>query len=157
MDFPKTYTFNRRKFYVYIAIAMCIALILYIFIRRIETCFFIVFLILLIPRFFLAKWHRLGMKRLGESNFEEARNCFNKMYFMMKSSKVLRHLELFLLANTSDMTYAEISLCNIAYTYVAQNDIQNAVIAYNRVLEEFPANVMAKSTLKLIEEARKNS
>jgi hypothetical protein len=53
--------------------------------------------------------------------------------------------------DSSAVSYREMALCNIAYSYAQLNDRSAALQSYRRAVEEFPESEMAKSGISYLE------
>jgi tetratricopeptide (TPR) repeat protein len=94
--------------------------------------------------------HKVGMRLVHKREFENAIPCFHKSYdFFNKHSWIDRYRYVTLMSS-SKMCYKEMALNNIAFCYSQIGDGDKAVEYYNRTLEEYPDNEMARAALNLI-------
>ena len=104
-------------------------------------------------RTIISKDHRQGINLIKAEKFEEAIPCFEKSYqFFSRNSWIdkYRYVTLF---SASKMSYKEMALCNIAFCYSQINEGLRAIEYYEKTLQEFPENGLAKAGLKMLNSA----
>ena len=95
-------------------------------------------------------WYRAGMALIKQEKFREAIPFFEKGYHYFKQNPRADKYRLILLANCSRMTYQEMALCNIAFCYSQLGEIEQAQEYYLKVMEYFPDNVVARTSLNVL-------
>ena len=104
-------------------------------------------------RYILTKDHIKGIKLVKSNKFNEAIPCFEKSYqFFSRNSWIdkYRYVTLF---SASKMSYKEMALCNIAFCYSQINEGLKAIEYYEKTLQEYPENGLAKAGLKMLNSA----
>lgn len=94
--------------------------------------------------------HKVGMRLVHKKEFQSAIPYFHKSYdFFNKHSWIDKYRYVTLLSS-SKMCYREMALNNIAFCYSQIGQGENAIDYYNRTIEEYPHNEIAKAALNLI-------
>jgi len=100
-------------------------------------------------RFFLASHHRKGMKLIHLHLFAEAIPHFEQsVTFFTRHAWLDRYRYVTLLAS-SQMTYREMGLCNIAFCESQLGNGQTAKRLYEEIVSEYPANGIALTALAM--------
>lgn len=94
--------------------------------------------------------HRRGIKNTKLGQFEAAIPYFEKSYAYFKKHEWLDNYRVLTLLSPSQMSYREMALANIAFSFGQIGNGQKSKAYYEKTLEEFPESVLAKSALKLI-------
>lgn len=93
---------------------------------------------------------RVGMRLIHRREFLNAIPYFQSSYdFFNKNSWIDKYRYITLLSS-SKMCYREMALNNIAFCYSQIGEGDKATAYYNRTLEEYPGNEMAKAALNFI-------
>jgi tetratricopeptide (TPR) repeat protein len=87
---------------------------------------------------------------IKEGKFEEAIACFEKSYHFFSRNSWIDKYRYVTLFSASKMSYKEMALCNIAFCYSQVNEGLKAIEYYERTLQEFPENGLAKTGLKML-------
>ena len=95
--------------------------------------------------------HRTGMRLVNKKEFENAIPYFQKSYDFFSKYSWLDKYRYIMLLSSSKMCYREMSLTNIAFCYSQIGQGNKAIEYYNRTLEEYPENDMAKAAINLIQ------
>jgi tetratricopeptide (TPR) repeat protein len=83
--------------------------------------------------------------------YPEAIRDFQSSYsFFSRNSWVDRHRSITIMS-PSAISYREMALVNIAFSYSQLSQGTNAKEYYRRALDEFPNSIMARAALRLIE------
>lgn len=101
-------------------------------------------------RNFVAKYHRAGMRLVKQNNFVEAIYKFEKSVDFFTKNNWLDRYRFLTLLSSSNMTYKEMGLCNIAFCYSQTNNGQKAKEYYEQILREFPENGLAIAALRML-------
>jgi len=98
----------------------------------------------------ISKDHREGINLIKEGEFEAAIACFEKSYHFFSRNSWIDKYRYVTLFSASKMSYKEMALCNIAFCYSQVNEGFKAIEYYERTLQEFPENGLAKTGLKML-------
>jgi len=107
----------------------------------------------LLVRCLLAKQHRKGIRLVKKGRFAEAIPEFEASYEFFKRNSWLDQWRYLTLLSSSAISYREMALCNIAYSYSQQGNGQAARDAYERALREYPNSSIATSALNIMRAA----
>ncbi len=102
-------------------------------------------------RNFIAKDHRSGMQKVKSGDFENAIQDFQKSCDFFTRYEWLDRYRYLTLLSSSRMSYREMALNNMAFSYGQIGDGTKAIAYYKRVLAEYPGSVMATTALKMLE------
>lgn len=101
-------------------------------------------------RTFIPKSHKKGMKFLNVSKFQDAISEFHKSYDFFTKYNWLDKYRFITLLSSSAMSYKEMALNNIAFSYGQLGNGENAKKYYQKMLEEFPKNEIARTALNML-------
>lgn len=101
-------------------------------------------------RTLIPRSHNKGMKYVKEAKFAEAISCFEKSYEFFTKNLWIDKYRFVTLLSSSAMSYREMSLTNIALCYAQLGDDIKATEYYEKTLNEFPENALAKTGLELL-------
>ena len=101
-------------------------------------------------RLLIPSAHRRGMKAMSRENYEAAISEFEASYKFFSEHAWLDKYRAIMMMSPSIWSYREMALMNIASVYAAQGNYEAAKTACQRVLEEYPDNKIAKSTIEMI-------
>jgi tetratricopeptide (TPR) repeat protein len=104
----------------------------------------------------IPKDHRNGIKNNNSGKFEEAISDFQKSYTFFKKNSWIDKYRFITLLSSSKMSYQEMALVNIAFSYTQIGNGQKSKEYYEQALNEFPESILAKSALKMIVAAEEN-
>jgi len=107
-----------------------------------------------VSRHFLAGYHREGTLYANNHDFQAAIESFKKSYDFFTRNAWLDKYRYLTLLTSSKMSYREMALSNIAFSYGQLGDIEKATEYYERTLAEYPENNIAPSALNLIRAAK---
>lgn len=111
--------------------------------------------LILVLRYTIARHHRLGIRMVKRGRFREAIDSFQHSFeFFERYPWVDRFRSIFLLS-ASAMTYREMALANIAFSYSQQGDGEKARYYYEICQKEFPHNGVAIAALRLMDSVKK--
>ena len=102
-------------------------------------------------RYLVPKSHREGMKLIKENNFEKAILKFENSYSFFSRNKWIDEYRYLTLLSSSKMTYKEMALCNIAFSYSQIGNRLKTIEYYKKTLDEFPENGLAQASLKMLD------
>ncbi|MEM9340343.1 MAG: hypothetical protein AAGA66_16530 [Bacteroidota bacterium] len=103
----------------------------------------------------IAKHHRSGIQKVRAGDFANAITDFEKSYaFFSKNAWVDTYRYLTLLSS-SRMSYKEMALNNIAFSYSQIGEGAKAKEYYQQTLQENPNNALAISALKMLSSTSK--
>ncbi|HRH66466.1 MAG TPA: tetratricopeptide repeat protein [Bacteroidia bacterium] len=101
--------------------------------------------------------HRKGIRLVRLNKFAEAIPFFEKSYAFFTKNKNIDKFRFITLLSSSSMTYRELAMTNIAFSYTQIGNGQKAIEVYERVLEEFPDNGVAHTALKMLQSVKEKS
>lgn len=108
-------------------------------------------------RSFIAKDHKNGMKNVKLGKFGEAIPYFEKSYGFFKQNSWIDKYRFLTLLSSSRISYKEMALNNIAFSYGQSGNGEKTKEYYERALREFPESEIAKSALRLINSMENNN
>jgi len=108
-------------------------------------------------RNFIPKDHRNGIKKLDSENYQTAIKDFENSYSYFKKNEWIDKYRFLTLLSSSNMSYREMALANIAFCYGQIGNGEKSKEYYERTLKEFPESGLAKSALKMINSVEKNA
>jgi tetratricopeptide (TPR) repeat protein len=98
----------------------------------------------------LAGDNQRGMRLVKRRSFEEAIPFFERSVAYFTKNSWIDNYRFLTLLSSSQMSYKEIGLCNIAFCYSQTGNGWKAKEYYERVNQEFPNNGLAISGLNMI-------
>lgn len=101
-------------------------------------------------RTFIPRDFNRGIRLVKIEKFQEAIPYFERSYTFFRNNIWLDKYRYLTLLNSSKMSYCELSLGNIGFCYGQMGDIVKAKEYYEKVLQEFPDNGIAKAALRLL-------
>lgn len=99
----------------------------------------------------LGKQQQQGMRHIRNGEFQQAISCFEQSYTFFTNRPWLDKWRFLLMLSTSRISYREMALNNIAFSYSQLGDGLQARAYYQRVLTEFPDNGLAEAALRLLD------
>lgn len=112
------------------------------------------FAIFYILRFQIPKHHRKGISLYRKKSFSKAIPHFQKSYEFFKKNMWVDKYRYITLMSSSNVSYSEMALLNMAFCYGQIGDGEKSKRMYEKALTEFPESEMAKASLKMYESAR---
>ena len=103
----------------------------------------------------LAPDHRRGIRQVRQHRFQEAILDFEKSYAHFTRHAWLDKYRFIFLLSSSQLSYREMALCNIAFCYSQIGDGQKAIAYYTRTLTDYPDNGMVQAGLKMLQSVDK--
>ena len=91
------------------------------------------------------------MQLVRQQNFRDAIPFFEKSVDFFDKNSWLDKYRFVVLLSSSNMTYKEMGLCNIAFCYGQTGDGQKAKEYYEQTRKEFPENGLALAGLRMID------
>jgi tetratricopeptide (TPR) repeat protein len=101
----------------------------------------------------VAKNHRQGIRLVKQQKFSEAIPAFEKSVRYFSDNSWVDKYRFLTLLSSSNMTYKEMGLCNIAFCYSQTGNGLKAKDYYEQTLKEFPANGLAIAGLNMLNSA----
>ena len=98
----------------------------------------------------IPKDHRNGIKKINSEEFKGAIIDFEKSYEFFKKYEWVDKYRFITLLSSSKISYREMALANIGFSYSQIGKGLNSKEYYERTLKEFPESELAKSALKMI-------
>lgn len=95
--------------------------------------------------------HRRGVRALSQKNFDEAIELFTKSKEFFERNSWIDEYRYITLMSPSAYSYREMAMLNIAFAYSQKGEGAKAKESYLAVLSDYPNNVVAKNTIRLIE------
>ena len=105
-------------------------------------------------RALLLKNHRRGIRLAKLDCYEDAINEFQLSYEFLSRYSWLDKYRFITMLASSAVSYREMALCNIAFSYARLNEMGAALQSYRRALQEFPESELAKGGIEYIESER---
>lgn len=99
----------------------------------------------------LLRAHRRGMHHLRLQQYTEAIRAFESSYSFFSRSPWIDRYRSITMMSPSAISYREMALVNIAFSYSQLGQGISAKESYQRALDEFPNSAWAKAALRLIE------
>lgn len=91
-----------------------------------------------------------GIIYLNEGKHMEAISCFEESYRFFQRYSWLDRFRYWVLLNSSAVSYREMALNNIAFTYGQMGNGEKAKEYYEKTLLEFPDSTLARAGLNLL-------
>ncbi len=101
-------------------------------------------------RYFIAGANRRGLKAVAREEYDDALEHFKLSYEFFSKHEWLDRYRSVTLMSPSMWSYREMALMNILTVHVRRKDFAVARDACSRVLEEFPGNQIAQSTMDML-------
>lgn len=114
------------------------------------------FLYSILSRRIISRLHRKGMKLLLKDKYHESIDWFRKSIEFFEKYPWLDKYRSVLMLSSSVWTYREMAMMNIAYAYSQMGEGKLAAESYKKILEEYPENKVARSSLRLMEAGAAN-
>lgn len=111
---------------------------------------------LFILRVIISRDHRQGMMLAKRGKYAEAIPFFEKSFSFFTKQAWVDKYRFITLLSVSGMTYREMALNNIAFCYGQLGNGEKSTEYYEKTLELFPGNGMAKASLNLINAGKKS-
>lgn len=102
-------------------------------------------------RSLLLRAHRRGMHHLRLQQYPEAIREFESSYSFLSRNRWIDRGRSITMMSPSAISYREMALLNIAFSYSQLGQGANAKDHYQRAFDMFPNSMMAKAALRLIE------
>jgi len=115
------------------------------------VCFFILVICL---RETISKHHRRGMRKMGRSDFEGAIGDFERSLEFFEKNAWLDTYRLIFVMSAGQMMFKEMALVNIAFAHGQCGRGEKAIETYEKVLQLYPKNVVAKTTLRMLKSTK---
>lgn len=113
-------------------------------------------IIFLSLRRLIARDHRKGIRMIRKGKFEEAIPYFEKSYEFFKSNTWIDKYRYITMLTPSKISYREMALNNIAFSYTQIGNGQMARKYYEETLAQFPESGLAKVGLNFLDSARES-
>lgn len=105
-------------------------------------------------RFGIPFHHRKGMSLFKKRLFAEAIPCFENSYDFFKRHQWLDTYRYITMLSSSQISYTEMALLNMAFCYGQSGDGEKSRTFYEKTLDEFPDSEMAKASLNMMDSAQ---
>jgi tetratricopeptide (TPR) repeat protein len=96
------------------------------------------------------RFQRRGIRLVKQGLFEEAIAEYEKSYVFFSNNLWIDRFRHVILLVPTQWAFRELALLNIAYCHGQLGNKIETIAAYERVLQEFPDNYMAQTSLKFI-------
>jgi tetratricopeptide (TPR) repeat protein len=104
-------------------------------------------------RFGVPHHHRKGISLFKKGLFEEAIPFFEKSYSFFKRNSWIDKYRYIVLLSSSQISYTEMALLNIAFCYGQSGDGKKSKTYYEKALAEFPDSEIAETSLQMFQSA----
>ncbi|WMJ87662.1 tetratricopeptide repeat protein [Anaerocolumna sp. MB42-C2] len=101
----------------------------------------------------LPKNHKKGLNYIKNNQYDDAIVEFHESYVFFSKYKWVDKYRHIVMLSTSQFSYIEMALVNMAYCYGQIGQIEKAKELYQQVLNEFPDNQIAIAALKIFDSA----
>ncbi|MDX2141209.1 MAG: tetratricopeptide repeat protein [Chloroflexota bacterium] len=101
--------------------------------------------------------HRKGMLLIRQEKYREAIEAFKRSYDQFADYPWIDRLRWLVCLDASAVSYREMALVNIAFCHVYLDEGEQAKQVYERVLQEFPGSMIARSAMRMIESFEKRT
>lgn len=108
------------------------------------------FVIAMLLRYSISFHHRRGMSYLKKKKYKEAIEMYKKSYSYFSKHPWIDKYRFITLFSSSRISYTEMALLNIAFSYAQVGDGENSKKYYDKTLKEFPDSEIAKTSLNMI-------
>ena len=105
----------------------------------------------------VARSHRKGIRLVKARRFEAAIPLFQKSIAFFTKNAWIDKYRFFTLLSSSQMSYREMGLCNIAFCYGQIGKGEEAKKYYEQVLAAFPNNGLAQAGLNMLTAGREEA
>ncbi|CAL2081355.1 TPR_REGION domain-containing protein [Tenacibaculum sp. 190524A05c] len=105
-------------------------------------------------RYFIPKYHRLGIKAMNEEEYEYSILNFEKSYQFFSNRSWIDKYRYLTLLSSSKMSYREMALNNIAFSYGQLGEGKKAMEYYLKLKEEFPENGVVDYAIRMMNSAK---
>lgn len=102
-------------------------------------------------RALLLKNHKRGVTLVQLKQYEEAIREFELSYQFLDKYRWLDQYRFITMLDSSALSYREMALCNIGYSYIQLSEPERALRYYKKALEEFRESKMAKSGIEQLQ------
>ena len=112
----------------------------------------IIYLAISFPlRFGIPRHHRKGIALFKKGSFVEAIPFFEKSYDFFKKNSWIDRYRYITLLSSSQISYTEMALLNIAFCHGQSGDGKKSRDYYEKTLYEFPDSEIAKTSLQMFQ------
>jgi len=111
----------------------------------------------LAARRYFTRYHRAGIRLVKLQKFNEAVVKFKQGLDYFNKYPWIDRFRSIVVMSPSAMTYREIQLVNIAFCYSQMGDGQSARSYYEQCLQQYPANGIAISALRMMDAGQNKS
>ena len=101
-------------------------------------------------RKWLKKHHKEGMRLVKEQDFENAILSFEKSVAFFTRNTWIDKYRFLTMLDSSQISYKEMGLTNIAFCYYRMGDTEMAKAHYEGLLSEFPESKLANASLTML-------
>ena len=101
-------------------------------------------------RFFLLKHHNQGVKHIKSGDFRSGISEFQASYDFLSRYAWIDKYRYLTLLSSSKLSFREMALNNIAFSYSQIGEGEKSVLYYSRMLAEYPDSDLAKTALNFI-------
>jgi tetratricopeptide (TPR) repeat protein len=98
----------------------------------------------------LLRAHRRGMHLNSVARYEDAITAFDRSYQFFSRYPWLDRYRAITMLNSAALSYREMALCNMAYSYLQLGLGLKAKASYQRALAEFPQSALAMASLRMM-------
>jgi len=105
-------------------------------------------------RFGVPHHHRKGIALFKKGLFEDAIPFFENSYSFFKRNSWIDKYRYVILLSSSQISYTEMALLNIAFCYGQSGDEKKSKTYYEKTLAEFPDSEIAKTSLQMFQAAK---
>lgn len=102
----------------------------------------------------IARDHKTGMTHIRNQRYEAAIRAFERSYRFFSEYRWIDRFRSVTLMSASAITYREMALCNLAFSYTQLGNGVKAEEFYRKALAEFPDSGLAASAIRLIESSK---
>lgn len=92
--------------------------------------------------------HRRGIKLVKQEKFAEAISSFEKSVEFFRRNSWVDKFRYLTILSSSQMSFREMGLCNIAFCYHKIGEGAKAIEFYRRALDTYPESGLAKAALR---------
>lgn len=103
----------------------------------------------------LLQHHRRGIQFARLNRHDDAIREFESSYQFLTRHEWVDRFRFITMLDSSAVSYREMALCNIAYSYAQLGDYLPALQYYQRALEQFPESDQAKEGVRHIESRKR--
>lgn len=99
----------------------------------------------------ISRAHRQGVALIKKNNFEQAIRHFQQSVAYFEQNSWIDKYRYVTLLSASRMTYREMGLCNIAFSFSQMGRGTEAKVLYNEILQQYPGNGIATTALRMMQ------